>query len=81
MGRSYKKKTGTILYEAPAQWTDLKTHKYCGRTDWGRGEKPNHVHKCRDCVAAKAWSSNMIRQNTDARRREKIAWESQAGEW
>jgi len=74
MGHSYNKLAKATNAEPPVQWTDVQTHKYCGRTDRGRKGKPNKAQKCDACMAVKAHLEKATQRDTAARRQEKMSW-------
>ncbi|KAK1758301.1 hypothetical protein QBC47DRAFT_399210 [Echria macrotheca] len=75
MTHSYDKRPRATNVQAPANWTAVRPHKYCGKIDLaGRPGKANKAQKCDECMAIKAAEAKAVQRDTNARRQEKMDW-------
>lgn len=62
--------------KAPANWTAVRPHKWCGKMDAAspRAKKANKTHHCEACAVLKAQAQRLDSIATADRRGEKMGW-------
>ncbi|EFX02929.1 hypothetical protein CMQ_2858 [Grosmannia clavigera kw1407] len=76
MARNYKPSHCNTTAQKPANWTDIRPHKYCGALDLGHEGRPNKTQTCAACQEVKAHMAGLVKRNTDMRRQAKMNWTS-----